>query len=1127
MPRRTREEFRASYKKRGGFQRVYFEEELSALSVEQMVDIYRDPETLIMGDSLFYDDDFDDRRRARMERTACWNAAMGRMVDLGRGLEVNFAMLRSNPRLFGRWKQWRRRRREPVLLAPLEPEAQAKALEKAHRMNEHDEATVTAPPSEGFLLGFRMPTGPPPPSASQIREGEVLQRYAWQFDPSTQEILEKMRSLTVEQRIDILGVEGPNLELPPLEEGADDTFAKPGSTVAEVAAARAESTFYGESTQKQVAPKEEEKRLKRPAGSAAGKTPDEGFIDMAKTRQSLQKMADQLKAKAEPGTSMAGSDVSKIIHELPESGSGSSGSVTQLEVQAQVAVPRPEAERTPTSAAWAKMAETPDVEMRRSRGRGKAPRSESGVPLPPPYPPGSLKKSAAKSVAEPRKEEMETDTAVVKQEEDVVDMQITAEDRRIVEGPSDDEEDFMNMTPRSRRWPKKKRKSRSRSGSRTSPPRYGDEPTTPPRTTKRDKDHKERSSMEGASTRPRKRGDAVELAMKSDKIKEREASLKIKCPDADKGRIMWPAGFRGYDPISECQEEFCLARSAPCHYMDMEIVVDPFFAMRPAEDAIKFSKMREGPYDMRWNVAPRLITFGKEDRWDDVESRLEKQHFFDYIHEYGEFTIDLEGFGRATANRLGIQSQDAFSIMTIGSPNGYVLAIQVNFDGEKVLGVQVPRPVLNLLQSPNLRRSMFGGYDDFCQMGRTGLFGKDLEPTVDLCNLVIIAFPQHEKADFKHLKSSKNFVASEMGAPVRYERPNEKLPAAPQHVKVIMERHQDWDFAKPFGDWTLDERRYTCYDHLVAHAFLDGMAARLVRLDTGAWKADVVRIRHFLLAWTWGFGSRIGALELYPHQVRPYGDTDWWRSVDRGEQEKAMPLWERGKVLHPYNPFTAHDSVTKQLTWTQRKYQVDAKYLPAKLLMKYEVQAVGRFDPAPVMDENDPRYRFGLIMAENCVEWWLDRTERDHHYPHFCGRCGSFEHMVEGCVETGECLVSWCKARKGAHITGTCPELVKFCERCGEQGHDATAHDSFSTVRLREEFRIARYFHFQAVRLLDDSKAYQYKRRDGQWRVYALEFSREMKAEFDRMDLDPRWEAARKGQHRPAPDEHVDEKRHE
>ncbi len=488
--------------------------------------------------------------------------------------------------------------------------------------------------------------------------------------------------------------------------------------------------------------------------------------------------------------------------------------------------------------------------------------------------------------------------------------------------------------------------------------------------------------------------------------------------------------------------------------------------------------------------------------------RLEKSHFFEYIEEFGEFTVDLEGFGRKTARELGITSADAFSILTIGSPSGEVLAIQVNFDGEKVLGVKIPPPVMEVLCDVNLKRSMFGGYDDFCQLTRTGLFGQDLEVTVDLCNLAVVAFPQHERADWHHLKSSKNFVASQLGAPVRYERPNEKLPAQP-HVKVITERHQDWDFAKPYRQWSLDERRYTCYDHLVAHAFLDGAAARLVRLDTGAWRADVVGVRHFMLAWTTGYGSRLGAAELYQHQVRPYGDTDWWLAATTDEHEKAWPLWERGRVLQGYNPFSAHEKVMKIMTWTKRRYQVNARYLPQKLLMKYELQAEGRFDVNPIMDGSDPRHGFTMVQADSCIAWWLDRVEGDCHYPHFCSRCGSFAHRVEGCVESVECLVSWCRERPGSHFTGSCPELAKYCQRCGEQGHETTAHDSFSTMRLREEFKIARYLHFQAVRLLDDSKAFQYTRRDGRWKVRALYFHKEMKAEFDQMDRDPAWVALR------------------
>ncbi len=588
------------------------------------------------------------------------------------------------------------------------------------------------------------------------------------------------------------------------------------------------------------------------------------------------------------------------------------------------------------------------------------------------------------------------------------------------------------------------------------------------------------------------------------------------CPDAAKCRLIFPRGFKDCYPTSECHEDLCLAADPGFWFREYEDWRAPMFHTKTIEQAELDATMKDGAYTLepKMSHARQVINYAKSgpawDADDGPERKLRDHGFFNCIENVGFFILDIEGWTETKRAkmlpRLDMTPSEfeevAFAIITIGAPNGVILNIQVNYNGQEVLGVELPDIIKMYLESTKLRRGMYGHYDDYIKL--TNGYLPKLVVGSDLSNLIISMFPQPWKLTqengAKKMSYGKHYAADNLKSPVMFYY-KEKDKSSTTGVKNIYIDYQTLDFSRKLP-WPKYYDYYQAFDVMIALAALDLASARILKNEGCKPWGDVIRVQHEILDRIEGFPPRPACSGQIPDDlIIPYPDYDWVEAGGRADVPvKQMKIDQVYDPLDKPNMFASIKYIVNKKricgrydseTNLGRRYELDGSHLSDQQRLAYERQLGARLGPPSIEHVTND-----MLDPMTLRDKWHNNPERVslpkkfrgkskmNDFPHPCIHCSDFNHSSEECAAVDlKCPYPFCLRPQG-HIIPVCPVVHNYCQRCDSHGHLTSDHSTTSSYHRQEEFRIAKYLGVRTCRLYDHKTAYQSQRDDqGRYRL--------------------------------------------
>ncbi len=357
----------------------------------------------------------------------------------------------------------------------------------------------------------------------------------------------------------------------------------------------------------------------------------------------------------------------------------------------------------------------------------------------------------------------------------------------------------------------------------------------------------------------------------------------------------------------------------------------------------------------------------------------------------------------------------AFAALVLGAPNGVVLIVNVNFDGNNVEGVPIPKEVRKWLTDPCVFKMGFHMMDTTLVRLRYSSLNIQVTNVVTFENWAMVCFPTI------HQVMSRNYLAKMHGVSVRnrFRSNDDGLGFFLQHERIF--RTNQAGFHKDYLEWAMPLKVYARYVALLPMAFLDKSVARLVELDNMSRSTNIVPMQHMILAWLSGFkvreqfedvesgaGGR-GRLQFPDWMTSDFSPNPYDKSV---YQNLPWPLHFTRMT------FAEWPNVFVRMSTMRRRHMVDVNAVSSEVL-----ELVQSFSLGQRLDQVDATHHLSKWCA-NAAPMGGARN-----FPHYCAKCGSFDHAFDECqtllLPASQCGYPLCENRN-QHTTMVCPKLNTF-----------------------------------------------------------------------------------------------------
>jgi hypothetical protein len=413
---------------------------------------------------------------------------------------------------------------------------------------------------------------------------------------------------------------------------------------------------------------------------------------------------------------------------------------------------------------------------------------------------------------------------------------------------------------------------------------------------------------------------------------------------------------------------------------------------------IKSFSLFSNPSDIIRNLEFEIWHLDSTTLWPPIEADMKKKGFEESCREHAIITMDMEDYvhGDLGKNHPGHRKGGAtkeiknpyrtFTTVTFGSPDGGILVVHCNYNGQDYDGPRIPMMIQDLLADLDIFVVQFGIETDVDRLAAGGVVTNGW---VDAANLTMMAYPQPEVAHVNNMRSGWGFAASMLDAPTmlyvvqRREKEAHKArvkgvhgppepylpPGCPDYRYLVegvplynaQERKQrrDYfdtvsnpldipidlmvdDFSQPGKWWSGRQSLFVAHHHAVPMALMFRMAYRAAEVHHVSMQADALRHVHFML-------MAIKEVEVFSRATNPAsaafraGGKDVWMTSDG-----PMPL--HGIVAKPFlatkgfTPTTNTRVIVNSLVSRPLRYAVDGMGLSIGFREKLESLNRGKLD---------------------------------------------------------------------------------------------------------------------------------------------------------------------------------------
>jgi hypothetical protein len=534
------------------------------------------------------------------------------------------------------------------------------------------------------------------------------------------------------------------------------------------------------------------------------------------------------------------------------------------------------------------------------------------------------------------------------------------------------------------------------------------------------------------------------------------------CPDFREGRTVYArdVGARRYQAM-QCRNWRCLAKD-PQHLR--EDGIDPStlaYTIRRAQDVLDTLSLSSGRFLIKDKMHSKIVNYGKGsiyEKWPNAMRRLRELNFFQCILGDGWMSFDVEGIidpiKQSFIDSLECtfdDTQRAFSIVHFGASNGAILQIQVNFNGCRTLGNDIPKEIEALLIDPDIYKCQYAVQDDARKLDSLNI---TVANCIDMRNVSMECFPQRNIPKVKDCRDGAQIGAEKLRTPIPFYTPSKKAP--PKDGIAI--HYESLDMTRPFGEWPPHWTYYNANDNIVVLALLDWIGVRCVQNEGLDMRADIGRHVRAYLARLRGKARYKDRHDRTEENSRPY---DWME----GEIDTELGV-QPMLGINP-QPNISPAQLMSNIRSNKRHNIADKYQVSLDVLKVYEniMGSVGH---------GGERMRFEDWNLKDARDYSYREQAGGQFFPHLCDRCGSTHHRVGGCPEAPDAQCAFNLCNGVGHTITICPILNQTtCSECYYQGHDRQSHFRVSYERIRNEFQIAAPLGVISCRYLDNTKTYR------------------------------------------------------
>ncbi len=581
----------------------------------------------------------------------------------------------------------------------------------------------------------------------------------------------------------------------------------------------------------------------------------------------------------------------------------------------------------------------------------------------------------------------------------------------------------------------------------------------------------------------------------------RKSEAACGCQDAVEGVVIFPNKNGRQSDASLCDKPNCILRRPRLDEYNFVDRGKPYFHVRPAEEAWRDADVNKPDSKYNFHDLMKTTIYDKRTNdWPGVLSELRSSGFESSIDEFGFFTLETLDCTQDRYNELrdryreedaakakGAQDDKemwrehpssatrhqghpvgdhAFSALVIGAPNGMSLVVVTNFDGKKCEASPIPKEVRGWLEDPGTFKVGFNIMGATLLRLRYSALEIMVANPVAMENWTHVCFPDVRQV------FTRNYLAVMHGCSVknRFRSAHDGLGLFKTHEQILNPMQTRFD--KTMADWSTQMRAYVRYVAMLPLAFLDKSAARLVELDDMSMSTNVVPVIHMILAWLAGWKVRD---KFWTDKGLEAGEKDRFQFPDWMVSDFSPNPWDKSTYKNMAWPlhftkgtYTEWPNVFVRMASMRRRHMVDYNAVSREVR-----NMMHAFTPTKGIDKLDASH----FLAKYCKN--DHPQEGGKFFPHFCARCGSFDHEVEDCTLSLQpamrCLYPLCENR-AEHTTRVCPKLNSTCSACRIPGHHATDHKKASLLRFWTDIRLAARVGYHVSRLHDIDVGLAYKK---------------------------------------------------
>jgi hypothetical protein len=512
----------------------------------------------------------------------------------------------------------------------------------------------------------------------------------------------------------------------------------------------------------------------------------------------------------------------------------------------------------------------------------------------------------------------------------------------------------------------------------------------------------------------------------------------------------------------QCINWRCLAKD-PMHLREDE--VDPTtlaYTIRRAQDVLDTLSLSTGRFCIKDRMHSHIVNYGIgsiHEKWPNAMRRLRELNFFKCVLGDAWMSFDVEGINDSVKQAF-IDSGEcnfedtkrAFSIVHFGASNGTILQIQVNYNGCRILGHDIPKEIEALLVNTEIYKCQYAIQSDAMKLSHINIV---VTNCIDMRNVSMECFPQRHIAAMDGCRDGAALGAEMLMTPAPFYTPS-RNKAVPKGGICI--RHDEIDMTKPFNEWPPHWTYYNANDNIVVLALLDWIGVRCVQNEGLDMRADIGRHVRAYLARLRGKARFKDRADRTEANTRPY---DWMENeidTDLGVQPMLG--------LNP-QPNISPAQLMSNIRSNKRHNVPDKYQIAPEVLATYE-NIMGS------VSHGGERLRFEKWDLDDARDYSYTGLAGGPFFPHLCERCGSTHHRVKDCTEESDTQCAYNLCGGTGHTITICPLLNQTtCNSCYYQGHGRQSHVKVSYERIRNEFQIAAFLGVISCRYLDNTKTYK------------------------------------------------------